>query len=335
MYKRQVLESPLGAAATERVAAHLARGFGVAYGGSGGTAVSLGVRTHDHSGRCLAISQDGVACVSDLASRDEFEADQWASVFAGVYFVIHALVELQARTLSELAARSRAAAESLSHRSEEAVRAAEAVLQEREASRTLCGPRIHFTLAEYRTYHGRLREAYEIEPLSRSLDAAMAQLSEDVESSRDLGKVFLVHGHDHGVLHDVARFLEHLLGRDNIVVLGEKTHEGRSIIEKFEAHSRVGFAVVLLTPDDRGGPQGEPPRSLRPRARQNVVFELGYFLGAIGRDRVCALHTGDVEIPSNYSGVALHEYDPRGAWKLELARELKAKGFDVDLGGLL
>ena len=91
---------------------------------------------------------------------------------------------------------------------------------------------------------------------------------------------------------------------------------------------KSGLAVVLLTPDDEGRLQGGT--DLKPRARQNVIFELGYFAGILGRNRVCALTKGDVEIPSDYDGVIYITLDDSGGWKLRIVKELKAAGFDVD-----
>lgn len=142
-------------------------------------------------------------------------------------------------------------------------------------------------------------------------------------------KVFLVHGHDERVLHEMARFLEKL--DQQTIVLREQPNQGRTIIEKFEQYSDVGFAVVLLTPDDKGGKVNDPPESLRARARQNVILELGYFLGKLGRNRVCAVFRSGVEIPSDYSGVIYLEFDDNGAWRLAVAREMKAAGLHVDL----
>lgn len=151
----------------------------------------------------------------------------------------------------------------------------------------------------------------------------------DVPVTQISRRVFLVHGHHNGLLHEVARYLEKL--KLEPVVLREQPSSGRTIIEKFVDYSDVGYAVVLLTPDDRGGLVKESYEKQRPRARQNVVLELGYFLGKLSRNRVTALHTGDVEIPSDYSGVAFVALDDGGAWRLELARELKASGLDIDM----
>lgn len=142
-------------------------------------------------------------------------------------------------------------------------------------------------------------------------------------------KVFLVHGHDHSALHAVARFIEHL---DLVpIVLHEQPSKGRTLIEKFVEHSHVGFAVVLLTPDDVGRSVKATAAEEQPRARQNVIMELGYFLGKVGRDKVCPLYVTGVEIPSDYVGTAYVALDDAGAWKLTLARELRAAGFSVDL----
>ena len=142
-------------------------------------------------------------------------------------------------------------------------------------------------------------------------------------------KVFLVHGQEEGVLHETARFLEKL--KQDIVILREQPNKGRTIIEKFEDYADVGFAIVLLTADDRGGTTSCPYDEQKPRARQNVILELGYFLGRLGRNRVCALFEPGVEIPSDYSGVLYIPLDEQGAWHLSLAKEMKAAGLLIDM----
>lgn len=138
--------------------------------------------------------------------------------------------------------------------------------------------------------------------------------------------VFIVHGHDEAPRLAVARFLEKLALRP--IILSDQPNRGRTIIEKFEAHSDVGFAVVLLTPDDIGAPKGG---DCKPRARQNVILELGYFIGKLGRSHVCALRSADIEIPSDILGVIWTDYDTAGGWKLNLARELRAAGYAIDM----
>lgn len=144
-------------------------------------------------------------------------------------------------------------------------------------------------------------------------------------------RVFVVHGRDLGVKDTVARFLESL--ELNPVVLQEQANEGRTIIEKFEDFSDVGYAVVLCTPDDVGALASEQ-ENLRPRPRQNVVLEWGFFFGRLGRNRVCALLKEDVEIPSDYAGVVYIKLDELGAWQMELAREMRRAGLPVDLNRL-
>jgi predicted nucleotide-binding protein len=114
------------------------------------------------------------------------------------------------------------------------------------------------------------------------------------------------------------------------IILQEQPNAGRTIIEKVERYAEVAFAVVLLTPDDIGGKNSEP-QELKPRARQNVILELGYFLGRLGRSHVAALLKGEVEKPSDYDGVLYVPMDAAGAWKLQLARELKNAGLNIDL----
>ena len=140
-------------------------------------------------------------------------------------------------------------------------------------------------------------------------------------------KVFVIHGRDEGTKETVARFLQ-TLGLEP-VILNEQANRGRTIIEKFEDHAHARFAVALLTPDDAGLLQGDK-NNLKPRARQNVIFELGFFIGRLGREGVCALTKGDVEIPSDYAGVVYIPLDNSDGWKMRLIKELKSAGFEVD-----
>ncbi|MDR2227080.1 MAG: nucleotide-binding protein [Providencia sp.] len=138
-------------------------------------------------------------------------------------------------------------------------------------------------------------------------------------------KVFIVHGHDEGSREKVARFLERI-GLEAII-LHEQANRGRTVIEKVIEYGNVGFAVVLLTPDDEGGVKGG---MLEPRARQNVLLELGFFIGRLGRDKVCALKKGMVEIPSDFAGVVWEHMDDNNGWKQSLSRELEAAGYTID-----
>ena len=142
-------------------------------------------------------------------------------------------------------------------------------------------------------------------------------------------KVFVVHGHNEAFRETCARFVEKLDLEP--IILHEQPNAGRTIIEKFQDYSDVGFAIVLLTGDDQGTTKNADPSTLKLRARQNVIFELGFFIGKLGRSRVCALYEPGVEIPSDYSGILFVQLDPAGAWRFQLGRELKAVGIAVDL----
>jgi len=176
----------------------------------------------------------------------------------------------------------------------------------------------------------RLESLIEVLETQCSFEPPQADSSHITNHSQ---KVFLVHGHDETILHQSARLLERL-GLE-VIVLREQPNQGKTIIEKFESYSDVGFALVLLTGDDQGSAKGMVPEQLKPRARQNVVFELGYFIGKLGRNRVCALYSDGVEVPSDYSGVVYTKIDSGSGWRFEVAKELRAAGYPVDLNQVL
>jgi len=103
--------------------------------------------------------------------------------------------------------------------------------------------------------------------------------------------IFIVHGRDEKPALELARIVEKDLGL-NSIILHEKPDKGRTIIEKLEDESlEVGYAFVILTPDDAGNLiEKFNEGKLTYRARQNVVLEFGYFMGLLGRNRVCCLH---------------------------------------------
>ena len=141
-------------------------------------------------------------------------------------------------------------------------------------------------------------------------------------------KIFVVHGHDEAANESVARFLAKLDLEP--VILHEQKNDGETVIEKFEHHpSDVRFAVVLLTPDDVGSVKTSQ-EALHPRVRQDVIFELGYFVAKLGRKNVCALYK-DIELPSDFSGVLYISMEAGGVWKYHLAKEMKQAGLDVDM----
>ena len=145
-------------------------------------------------------------------------------------------------------------------------------------------------------------------------------------------RVFIVHGRNSEALALVKGTVS-VLGLDPSV-LAEQPNRGRTIIEKFEDYAEVPYAIVLFTPDDAGrlATDADDPQ---PRARQNVVLELGFFLGRLGRDKVCVLVKDEVEVPSDYNGVLYVPMDEGGGWQLRLVKELKAAGMDVDANRLV
>lgn len=147
----------------------------------------------------------------------------------------------------------------------------------------------------------------------------------------DLNSVFIVHGHDELAKLEVARFVEKLGLRT--IILHDQVNSGKSIIEKIEEFSNVGFAVILYTACDVGAKQSEKDK-LKPRARQNVLFEHGYLLSKLGRKSVCAIVKGEIEIPNDLSGVYL-EMDGQRNWQIALAKELKHVGYKIDMNVLV
>jgi predicted nucleotide-binding protein len=161
--------------------------------------------------------------------------------------------------------------------------------------------------------------------------SSQASLLEHSSAVPSTNRVFVVHGHDEAALQGLARFLEKM-GLEAII-LREQPDQGRTIIEKFEASSDgVGFAVVLMTPDDIGGAVAAETSTAR--ARQNVIFELGYFAGILGRGRVCLLRKGKVEIPSDLYGVIYTDMDAAEGWQTKLVKEMKAAKLDFDANRL-
>lgn len=157
-------------------------------------------------------------------------------------------------------------------------------------------------------------------------DDSVAKKS-DVSPNYSFQKVFIVHGHDGELKEAVARIIE----KQGIeaIILSEKANKGRTIIEKFEDYSDVGGAICLFTTDDIGREKAETEE--KPRARQNVVFEAGFFMGKLGRGRVVLLADSGVEMPSDLAGVV---YTNSKNWQFDLLQELNAMGYAVDANKL-
>jgi predicted nucleotide-binding protein len=177
-------------------------------------------------------------------------------------------------------------------------------------------------------------------PLDQNPDLSMTETEsrEDSAAPRDApsaihpqAAIFLVHGHALERLHEVARFIEKVSDHE-VVILHEKADRGRTLIEKFEHNAQsAAHAVVLLTADDVGRPASAEDSESRPRGRQNVVLELGFFLGKLGRNHVTVLEDPGIEEPSDIRGIVYIPLDRNGAWKAKLGRKLAASGIVVDM----
>jgi predicted nucleotide-binding protein len=154
----------------------------------------------------------------------------------------------------------------------------------------------------------------------RSESVRSAQVEPPAAQKELSNRIFIVHGHDNEPKEAAARYLTALGFKP--IILHEQVSKGRTIIEKFRDEAAdVGFAVVLMTEDDEAA-------SGRKRARQNVVLELGFFLGALGSSNVAVIVKGDVEKPSDYDGVVYIPFDAN--WQIRLAKEIEAAGFSID-----
>ena len=168
-----------------------------------------------------------------------------------------------------------------------------------------------------------------LDKASRENSNVSAIKKESKSTIQTTKKVFIVHGHDDEMKLNVARLLEKFDLEP--IILSEQPDKGRTIIEKFEEESNVVFAVVLMSDKDDMGAAVDSS-DYKPRARQNVILELGYFIGRLGRkDHVCVLRKGEVEVPSDILGIVYKPYSSNNdGWKLELAKELRSAGYSID-----
>jgi predicted nucleotide-binding protein len=128
----------------------------------------------------------------------------------------------------------------------------------------------------------------------------------------------------------VARFVQNVTGRKPII-LHEQASGGATLIEKLERYADIAaFAVVMATGDDLGRIAGDPNAVEQPRARQNVILELGYFLGLRSRKNVVLLLAPEVDLPSDFDGIVYARLDSSNNWRIELAKELEEAGIPVD-----
>lgn len=148
-----------------------------------------------------------------------------------------------------------------------------------------------------------------------------------VMTEQPMNKVFIVHGHDGELKHAVARLVE----KQGLkaIILSEQANKSKTIIEKFEENSDVSGAICLFTADDLG--RAKSILNEQSRARQNVVFETGYFMGKLGRDHVVIIAENGLELPSDMQGIV---YTEKNNWEVEVLKNLKAMGYTIDFNKL-
>jgi predicted nucleotide-binding protein len=135
--------------------------------------------------------------------------------------------------------------------------------------------------------------------------------------------VFIIHGHDDSMKKSVQLFLSRAGLKD--IVLHEQPDKNRTVIEKLiEEGSSAAYVIALLSPDDT-------QEDGTVRARQNVVLEIGYFIGRLGRENVRLLRKGEVVIPSDLQGILYENFDNEGAWRIKLLKEMQAAGLPINL----
>lgn len=141
-------------------------------------------------------------------------------------------------------------------------------------------------------------------------------------------RIFVAHGRDLLARDSVAHVVQSL-GLEP-VFLSDSVLMGHTWIDGLESVSHgVSFAVVIYRADDRGWLAGDP-HGVRPRVRQNVLFELGFMIGRLGREKVCVLYEEGVDIPSDFEGARFVKLAGESEWKVNLAITLQQAGFEVD-----
>jgi len=168
----------------------------------------------------------------------------------------------------------------------------------------------------------------QLEMFTQPTETAIPEGKTKTEKQRSKS-IFIVHGHDDQAKSELALIISRL-GFEP-VILHEKANEGMTVIEKLEKYSEVGYSFIILTPDDVGA-KTDQKDNLQLRARQNVVFEFGLFVGKLGRNRVCALYKGDIELPSDLHGLVYIPFQSSvNEIQLDIVKELRAAGYDVNI----
>ncbi|MFH1560587.1 MAG: nucleotide-binding protein [Chloroflexota bacterium] len=142
-------------------------------------------------------------------------------------------------------------------------------------------------------------------------------------------KVFVVHGHNSQVLDKVSNFL--LKAKYEPIILKDESFASQFLLNELVKNTRnLAFAIVIMTADDEGRLKGEPKSELKDRARQNVIFEFGYLLRVLPRNKVYVLREHGLDMPSDFDGVFYIPYDEPGAWQMPLVKAVKAAGIPLN-----
>jgi len=160
---------------------------------------------------------------------------------------------------------------------------------------------------------------------SIKLSLGIFKIQEDTGKRDNRKKVFFVHGTNCTTKTNVIRFIEELGLKP--VVLQDFKAGGKTLIDEIEKLSDIKCAIVLLTPDNVGGVQ---PEKLSFRADQNVILELGIFVGLLGRENVCGLYTGNMQLPEDYHGFEYIKIDKTDKWKEHLINELAEADIEIE-----
>lgn len=167
-------------------------------------------------------------------------------------------------------------------------------------------------------------DEYDFTPINKEVKQVEATPKEKSKN------VFIVHGHNNEVKERTARFIQKL-GFEPIILHEQASGGSTTIIEKILEYAKTtDFAIVLYTADDVGGIKNTEPSDLKPRARQNVVFEHGLLIGLLGRENVVPLVADNIEIPNDISGVVY----VRDGWEMKIAQEMKKAGYEIDFNKL-
>ena len=193
------------------------------------------------------------------------------------------------------------------------------------------GARYAYTLAAIRRTLRDHKEAFGRGRMAETYEKQLRELLRLLQAIDGENKnVFVVYGHD-AAMRDEVQALLTALGVP-WVVLAREAHTGQTVMEQFEREAaRCEYAVVLCSADDEGrrlpAPGGPAAAALRPRARQHVVLELGYFLARLGRQNLFVMHSAEaLEQPTDFVGVTYETYDAAGRWQARLAAELRRAG---------